>query len=149
MTNDSAREHLRSLSQLSPEEAEIRSFDWETLLLTLRENQALILRHIYDPPKPTAFKEIYFSLQRIGQSKRTARRAIAELRNIGLIEVVHSIIGVAYPIPGLVPCVQRLLKLWQKKREGFYPSSITSWEEVARLVKERKYTSNNQGDGPC
>ena len=136
------------MRQLSAEQAEIQSIDWEGLLLTLRENQALILRLIYDPARPVAFKELYFALRRAGRSQRTARRVIAQLRGLGLIEVVHSIIGIAYPIEHLTPNVQRLLRLWQKKREGlYYPGSITSCEEVARLAREKKQRAGQDGDG--
>jgi len=138
--NNQDHEHLNSLRHLSPEDAEIQSIDWETLLLTLRENQILALSLVYGPPEKTvAFKEIYLSLRRIGQSQRTARRVIAELRGLGLIEVVHSIIGIAYPIPHLVPNIQTLIALWRKKRDhGLLPSSVRDYEAVLRLAREKQ-----------
>lgn len=117
------------------------------MLLTLSESQALFLKLVYDPPRPVAFKEIYFALRRTGRSQRTARRVISQLRGLGLVEVVHSIIGIAYPIPHLAANIQRLLRLWQKKREGlYYPTSVSSHEEVARLVKEKKRQTMQGGD---
>ena len=141
---------LDSLKALSPEQAEIQSHDWEELLLTLRESQALVLRLIYDPPRSVAFKEIYFCLQRTGQSKRTARRVIAQLRGMGLIQIYHSIIGIARPIPHLAPNIGKLIRLWQKKREGlYYPSSVTCLEEVTKLVREKRLQPRpKDGEGP-
>lgn len=108
-------------------------------MLELRENQVLVLRLVYLPPKTVTFREVYFALARIGQSKRTARRVIAQLRGLGLIEVVHSVIGIAYPIAHLAANVQRLLNLWQKRRDGsLFPSSVRSFAEVVRLARARK-----------